>query len=93
LPLNRQSTVYAREGIALDVSTLADWLGAAAATLMPLIEAIRSHVFAAERTHPCGRHDRTGDGRGQDPHPIAAVEPAEIESPRYGLNAIARWLR
>jgi len=36
LPLNRQSEVYAREGIDLNVSTLADWVGAAAATLMPL---------------------------------------------------------
>ena len=51
LPLNRQSEVYAREGIDLDVSTLADWVGAAAATLMPLNEAIRTHVFAAERIH------------------------------------------
>jgi transposase len=51
LPLNRQSATYAREGIELDVSTLADWVGAAAATLMPLIEAIRAHVFAAERIH------------------------------------------
>jgi transposase len=51
LPLNRQSEVYAREGIDLDVSTLADWVGAAAATLRPLIEAIRAHVFAAERIH------------------------------------------
>jgi transposase len=51
LPLNRQSAVYAREGIDLDVSTLADWVGAAAATLMPLVETIRAHVFAAERIH------------------------------------------
>jgi transposase len=51
LPLNRQSTTYAREGIELDVSTLADWVGAAAATLMPLVEAIQAHVFAAERIH------------------------------------------
>ena len=43
--------MYAREGIDLDVSTLADWVGAAAATLMPLTEAIRVHVFAAERIH------------------------------------------
>ena len=42
LPLNRQSAVYAREGVDLDVSTLADWVGAAAATLMPLVEAIRA---------------------------------------------------
>ena len=51
LPLNRQSTVYAREGIDLDVSTLADWIGAAAATLMPLVAVIRAHVFTAERIH------------------------------------------
>jgi len=31
--------------------TLADWVGAAAATLMPLVEAIRIQVFAAERIH------------------------------------------
>ena len=51
LPLNRQSATYAREGIDLDVSTLADWVGACAATLMPLVERIRAHVFAAERIH------------------------------------------
>jgi len=51
LPLNRQSSTYGREGIDLDVSTLADWVGAAAATLMPLNDAIRTHVFAAERIH------------------------------------------
>ena len=38
LPLNRQSEVYAREGIDLDVSTLADWVGACSATLAPLVE-------------------------------------------------------
>jgi len=51
LPLNRQSDVYEREGIDLDVSTLADWVGAAAATLMPLVDVIRARVFAAERIH------------------------------------------
>jgi transposase len=51
LPLNRQSDIYAGEGIDVSVSTLADWVGAAAATLMPLVETIRDHVFAAERIH------------------------------------------
>ncbi|HEY4748386.1 MAG TPA: IS66 family transposase, partial [Steroidobacteraceae bacterium] len=51
LPLTRQSATYAREGIELDVSTLADWVGASAATLMLLVEAVRAHVFAAERLH------------------------------------------
>jgi transposase len=51
LPLNRQSESFAREGIDLDVSTLADWVGACTATLAPLIERIRGHVFGAARLH------------------------------------------
>ena len=51
LPLNRQSDIYENEGINLDVSTLADWVGASAATLMPLVEEIEKHVLAAERIH------------------------------------------
>jgi transposase len=51
LPLNRQSEIYAHEGIDLDVSTLADWVGAAAATLMPLVAAVQAHVFAGARIH------------------------------------------
>jgi hypothetical protein len=50
-PLNRQSDVYAREGVELDVSTLADWVGACNATLAPLVELIRRHVLAADRIH------------------------------------------
>jgi transposase len=50
-PLNRQSDVYAREGVELDVSTLADWVGACSATLAPLVELIRRHVLAADRIH------------------------------------------
>ena len=50
-PLNRQSDHYAREGIKLSVSTLADHVGACAATLTPLYELIKAHVFAAERIH------------------------------------------
>jgi transposase len=51
LPLNRQSEGFAREGIDLDVSTLADWVGASAAALSPLALLIRHHVLAAERLH------------------------------------------
>ena len=50
-PLNRQSERYAREGVDLDLSTLADHVGAAAAVLAPLHELIRDHVLAAERLH------------------------------------------
>ena len=51
LPLNRQSKVYEQESIDLDVSTLADWVGACTATLMPLVDAVHAHVFAAARIH------------------------------------------
>src|SRR5215210_1105713 len=85
LPLNRQSDVYAREGIDLDVSTLADWVGAAAATLMPLNEVIRTHVFAAERIHaddttvPVLAKDKTRTGRlwtyVRDDRPFGGPDP------------------
>ena len=51
LPLNRQSEAYAREGIDLDVSTLADWVGAGTATLAPLFTLLQAHVMAGERLH------------------------------------------
>jgi len=85
LPLNRQSGVYGREGVDLDVSTLADWVGAAAATLMPLVEAIRGHVFAAERIHaddttvPVLAKGKTRTGRlwtyVRDDRPFAGPDP------------------
>ena len=85
LPLTRQSATYAREGVELDVSTLADWVGASAATLMPLIEAIRSHVFAAERLHaddttvPVLDIGKTRTGRlwtyVRDDRPFAGADP------------------
>jgi len=50
-PLNRQSDQFAREGVELSVSTMADHVGACTATLLPLYELIKAHVFAAERIH------------------------------------------
>jgi transposase len=50
-PLNRQSERYAREGVDLSLSTLADQVGACAAALRPLHAVIEAHVLAAERLH------------------------------------------
>ena len=84
-PLNRQSETYAREGIELDVSTLADWVGACTASLAPLIELIRRHVLAAERLHghdstvPVLAKDKTVIGRVwayvRDDRPFAGPDP------------------
>jgi transposase len=51
LPLYRQSEIYAREGVDLDRSTLADWVGGASALLDPLVEAVSHHVLAASKLH------------------------------------------
>jgi transposase len=51
LPLHRQAEMFARQGIDLDRSTLADWVGQCAALLRPLVEALGAHVMAAARLH------------------------------------------
>src|SRR3982074_2185690 len=50
-PLNRQSERYAKEGVPLSLSTLADQVGGCCAVLAPLLWRIERHVFAAERLH------------------------------------------
>jgi len=50
-PLHRQSVIYAREGVALDRATLADWVGQAEFLLSPLAEAIGRHVRAGSVLH------------------------------------------
>ena len=50
-PLNRQADRYAREGVPLSLSTLADQVGACAAVLAPLFQRLEAHVLAAERLH------------------------------------------
>ena len=51
LPLYRQAEIYARAGVDLDRSTLADWVGQTARLMRPLVEAVGLHVMAAERVH------------------------------------------
>jgi transposase len=50
-PLNRQAERFAREGVPLSNSTLADQVGAAAHALMPLYKLIEAHVLAATRIY------------------------------------------
>ena len=50
-PLNRQAERYAKEGVDLSLSTLADQVGACAAALKPIHALIRTHVLGAERLH------------------------------------------
>jgi transposase len=50
-PLNRQSERYAREGVPLSLSTIADQVGACVQVLAPVFERIEAHVFTAGRIH------------------------------------------
>jgi transposase len=49
-PLNRQAERYAKEGVPLSLSTLADQVGAGCAVLDPILKRFEAHVFAADRT-------------------------------------------
>ncbi len=51
LPLYRQAEIYGREGVALERSTLADWVGASSAAMEPLVETLRRYVLDAGKLH------------------------------------------
>jgi transposase len=51
LPLYRQSEIYARDGVDLDRSLLADWIGKSAWLLKPLADKIGEHVMAGGVIH------------------------------------------
>src|ERR1035437_1608549 len=50
-PLNRQAERYAKKGVPVSLSTLADQVGACCAVLDPIYRRIEEHVFAAGRLH------------------------------------------
>jgi len=84
-PLNRQADRYAREGVPLSLSTLADQVGGCCAVLAPLLRRIEQHVFAAERLHsddttvPVLAKGKTDTGRCwayvRDDRPFAGPAP------------------
>src|SRR5438477_5291030 len=51
LPLYRQAEIFAREGVNLETSTLSGWVGATAAALAPLIDALAADVMASDTLH------------------------------------------
>jgi transposase len=51
LPLYRQSQIYARAGIELERTTLAEWVGAVSSLVEPLLDALKQYVMGAEKLH------------------------------------------
>ena len=90
LPLYRQAQIYERQGIQLDRSTLADWVGRAAFHLRPIRERILANLrssaklFADETTAPVldpGR-GRTKTGQlwayARDDRPWGGTDPPAV---------------
>src|ERR1700686_350092 len=51
LPLYRQAEIFARDGVSLETSTLSGWVGATAAALKPLVDALATDVLARDNLH------------------------------------------
>jgi transposase len=51
LPLYRQSQIYARSGLELDRSTLAEWVGSLSALVDPLVGALADYVMGGHKVH------------------------------------------
>jgi transposase len=90
-PLYRQAQIYERQGLRLDRSTLADWVGRAAFHLRPVHERILAHLksstklFADETTAPAldARDDRPLGG--SDPPAVAYVNAPDRKASNRGL--------
>jgi transposase len=77
LPLYRQSQIYAREGVDLDRSTMADWVGRSTALLEPLADAI-------------GRIVRQGDALFADDTPVKMLAPGSKKTKTARVWAYVR---
>lgn len=88
LPLHRQSVTFAREGVPIDVSTMADWIGAMSVALRPLVDIIIAHVLEAARLHvddtpvPVLAKGKTKTGRlwavVRDDRPFGSADPPAV---------------
>jgi transposase len=90
LPLYRQSQIYAREGLDLDRSTLADWVGGASELVEPLVRSLGRYVMSAAKLHGddtpvpvlCPGRGTTKQGRlwtyVRDDRPAASTEPPAV---------------
>jgi transposase len=90
LPLYRQSQIYAREGLELERSTLADWVGGASALFEPLVTSLGRYVMGAKKLHGddtpvpvlCPGRGTTKQGRlwtyVRDDRPAGSEEPPAV---------------
>jgi transposase len=97
LPLYRQREIYAREGVDLDRSTLADWVGSASRLLRPLVGEVSRHASAAARSRRrySGAGARSGQRQDEDWQAVwfAYTPDRKGEHPRRHLNGFTGTLQ
>jgi len=79
LPLYRQAEIFARDGVSLETSTLSGWVGATAAALQPLVDALAADILASDTLHV----DDT-------PVPVLAPGTGKTKTGRLWTPAFAR---
>lgn len=76
LPLYRQEAIYARAGVKLSRSTMAEWVGVCGVRLQPLVDALRAEVLAQPVLHA-------------DETPVQVLQPGSKSTHRGYLWAYA----
>ena len=74
LPLYRQEAIFARHGIELSRTTLAEWIGVIGLALQPLVDALRTRLLDAPVLHA-------------DETPVAQLDPGAGKTKRAYLFA------
>ena len=104
LPLYRQEAIFARHGITLARSTLAEWLGHVGLRLQPLVDALRARLLIADVLHA----DETpvpqlapGTGktkraylfayRSPGPQPIVIFDYCPTRAGKYAADFLGSW--
>ena len=77
LPLYRQAEIFAGDGVSLESSTLSGWVGATAAALPPLVDALATDVLASDTLHV-------------DDTPVPVLAPGTGKTGRLWTPAVAR---
>ena len=104
LPLYRQEAIFARHGIMLSRSTLAEWLGHVGLRLQPLVHALRAKLLTAHFLHadetPVAQLD-PGAGktkraylfayRSPDPQPIVIFDYCPTRAGRHAADFLGGW--
>jgi len=76
LPLYRQETIFARAGLAIPRSTLAQWVGTCGVRLQPLVDALKTEILSHRVLHA-------------DETPVAMLKPGNGKTHRAYLWAYA----